>query len=121
MTYFGIWPVHAIVIVQSGQKFFRNNIFFFKIKYNSFKGNTIIPEDQQIFLDAAKASTESHKIAWDAAIEEAINEASTTMCVEFVNDVDKDAFREATSGMIEDYCEEYPGVQKLLDIIDSVK
>lgn len=83
--------------------------------------NTISPEDQQIILDAAKASTESHKIAWDAAIEEAINEASTTMGVEFVNDVDKDAFREATSGMIEDYCEEYPGVQKLLDIIDSVK
>ena len=43
------------------------------------------------------------------------------MGVEFVNDVDNDAFREATSGMIEDYCEEYPGVQKLLDIIDSVK
>ena len=83
--------------------------------------NTISPEDQQIILDAAKASTESHKIAWDAAIEEAIEEASTTMSVEFVNDVDKDAFREATSGMIEDYCEEYPGVQKLLDIIDSVK
>ena len=83
--------------------------------------NTISPEDQQIILEAAKASTESHKIAWDAAIEEAINEASTTMGVEFVNDVDKDAFREATSGMIEDYCEEYPGVQKLLDIIDSVK
>lgn len=83
--------------------------------------NTISPEDQQIILDAAKASTESHKIAWDAAIEEAIEEASTTMGVEFVNDVDKDAFREATRGMIEDYCEEYPGVQELLDVIDSVK
>lgn len=83
--------------------------------------NTISPEDQQIILEAAHASTESHKIAWDAAIEEAIEEASTTMGVEFVNDVDKDAFREATSGMIEDYCEEYPGVQKLLDIINSVK
>lgn len=83
--------------------------------------DTISPEDQQIILEAAHASTESHKIAWDAAIEEAIEEASTTMGVEFVNDVDKDAFREATSGMIEDYCEEYPGVQKLLDIINSVK
>lgn len=83
--------------------------------------NTISPEDQQIILEAAHASTESHKIAWDAAIEEAIEEASTTMGVEFVNDVDKDAFREATSGMIDEYCQEYPGVQTLLDIINSVE
>ena len=41
--------------------------------------------------------------------------------VEFVEDVDKDAFREATKGMIEDYCERYPGVAELLDIIESVK
>ncbi|MGN0322021.1 MAG: TRAP transporter substrate-binding protein [Oliverpabstia sp.] len=83
--------------------------------------NTISPEDQQIILEAAHASTESHKIAWDAAIEEAIEEASTTMGVEFVNDVDKDAFREATSGMIDEYCQEYPGVQTLLNIINSVE
>ena len=83
--------------------------------------NTISPEDQQIILEAAHASTESHKIAWDTAIEEAIEEASTTMGVEFVNDVDKDAFREATSGMIDEYCQEYPGVQNLLDIINSVE
>ena len=67
------------------------------------------------------ASTDSHKIAWDAAIEEAVTEASGQMNVEFVDDVDKEAFREATSGMIEEYCEEYPGVQKLLDIINSVE
>ena len=48
-------------------------------------------------------------------------EAKTTMGVEFVNDVDKEAFREATSGMINDYCTQYPGVKKLLDIIDSVE
>lgn len=82
---------------------------------------TISPEDQQIILEAAHASTESHKIAWDAAIEEAIEEASTTMGVEFVNDVDKEAFREATSGMIDEYCAQYPGVQNLLDIINSIK
>ena len=61
---------------------------------------SISPEDQKVILDAAYASTESHKIAWDAAIEEAIQEASTQMNVEFVNDVDKDAFRNATSGMV---------------------
>ena len=82
---------------------------------------TISPEDQQIILEAAHESTESHKIAWDAAIDEAIQEASAQMGVEFVNDVDKDAFRQATSGMIDDYCAQYPGVKKLLDIIDSVE
>ncbi len=82
---------------------------------------TISPEDQQIILEAAHASTESHKIAWDAAIDEAIAEASSQMNVEFVNDVDKEAFRQATSGMIDEYCQEYPGVRTLLDIIDSVE
>lgn len=82
---------------------------------------TISPEDQQIILEAARESTESHKIAWDAAIEEAIWEAETKMGVEFVNDVDKEAFRQATSGMIDEYCQDYPGVQTLLDIIDSVE
>ena len=81
----------------------------------------ISPEDQQIILEAAHESTESHKIAWDAAIEVAIAEAESQMGVEFVNDVDKEAFRQATSGMIDDYCQEYPGVQTLLDIIDSVE
>ena len=52
---------------------------------------------------------------------QAIEEAKNTMGVEFVNDVDKEAFREATSGMINDYCTQYPGVKKLLDIIDSIE
>ena len=43
------------------------------------------------------------------------------MGVEFVNDVDKEAFREATSGMVDEYCAEYPGVQSLLDIINSIE
>ena len=33
---------------------------------------TISPQDQNIILEAARESTESHKIAWDAAIDEAI-------------------------------------------------
>ena len=41
----------------------------------------ISPEDQQIILEAARESTEQHKIAWDAAIDQAIEEAKTTMCV----------------------------------------
>lgn len=81
----------------------------------------ISPEDQQIILEAAHESTESHKIAWDSAIDEAIEEAKAQMNVTFVDDVDKEAFREATSGMVDEYCQEYPGVQTLLDIIDSVE
>ena len=81
----------------------------------------ISPEDQQVILEAAYESTESHKVSWEAAISEAISEASTDMDVEFVNDVDKEAFRQATSGMVDEYCKEYPGVQELLDIIDSVE
>lgn len=82
---------------------------------------TISPEDQQVILEAAHESTESHKIAWDSAIDEAINEAKTQMDVTFVDDVDKEAFREATKDMVNEYCEQYPGVQNLLDIIDSVE
>lgn len=81
----------------------------------------ISPEDQQIILEAARESTESHKIDWDAAIDEAMEEAKTTMNVTFVDDVDKEAFREATKGMVEEYCQEYPGVQTLLDIIESIE
>lgn len=81
----------------------------------------ISPEDQQIILEAAHESTESHKIAWDAAIDEAVEEAKAQMNVTFVDDVDKEAFREATSGMVDEYCQEYPGVQTLLDIINSVE
>ena len=81
----------------------------------------ISPEDPESILEAAHESTESHKSAWDAAIDEAIEEASTEMGVEFVNDVDKEAFREATSGMVDEYCAQYPGVQSLLDIINSIE
>lgn len=81
----------------------------------------ISPEDQQIILKAARDSTESHKVAWDAAIDDAIREASEKMGVTFVNDVDKDAFRQATKSMRDRYCARYPGVKKLLDIIDSVE
>ena len=43
------------------------------------------------------------------------------MGVEFVYDVDKEAFREATQPMIEAYEEEYPGVKTLLDTIEAAR
>ena len=81
----------------------------------------ISPEDQQIILEAAHNSTEAHKVMWDTAIEEAVKEAQETMGVEFVYDVDKEAFREATQPMIEAYEEQYPGVKTLMDTIEAAR
>lgn len=78
-------------------------------------------DDRQLILDAAYKSTDSHKIAWDSAIDEAVAEAKATMNVNFVEDVDKDAFRKATENMIDEYSQRYPKVEQLLEIIDSVK
>ena len=36
---------------------------------------------------------------------------------DLVTDIDKDAFREATAGMLKAYGEEYPGVKALLETI----
>ena len=82
---------------------------------------TISPEDQQILLEAAHDSTDAHKVMWDTAVEEAVKEAQETMGVEFVYDVDKEAFREATQPMIEAYEEEYPGVKTLMDTIEKAR
>ena len=82
---------------------------------------TISPEDQEIILEAAHDSTDAHKVMWDSAVEEAVKEAQETMGVEFVYDVDKEAFREATQPMIEAYEEQYPGVKTLLDTIDAAR
>ncbi|MDK2965669.1 TRAP transporter substrate-binding protein [Lacrimispora sp.] len=80
----------------------------------------LTPEDQNILINAAKKSTESHKAAWEAGIEKAVAEAKDTMGVTFVEDVDKDAFRAATKEMIQSYSEKYPKVQDVLNIIISV-
>ena len=81
----------------------------------------ISEEDQQIILEAARESTESHKIAWQQAVDEAVEEAENEMGVTFVYDVDKEAFREATAGMVSDYCEQYPGVHNLLNTLREVQ
>ena len=81
----------------------------------------ISPEDQQLILEAAYDSTEAHKVMWDTAVEEAIEEATNEMGVTFVTDIDKQAFRDATAGMVEEYRSQYPGVDNLLNIIESVQ
>lgn len=43
------------------------------------------------------------------------------MGVTFIEDVDKEAFREATADMIQEYCDRYPGVNDLLNTINSIE
>lgn len=71
--------------------------------------------------EAARHSTVAHQDMWDQAVEDAIAEASTEMGVQFVYDVDKDAFRKATSSMLDKYSAEYLGVKHLLALISNVR
>lgn len=83
--------------------------------------DSLSAEDQQVLIDAARDSTIDHQKMWDQSVADAIAEASSKMGVTFVNDVDKDAFRKATSGMLSKYSQEYPGVANLLQIIKSIR
>lgn len=76
--------------------------------------------DQELLVDAARQSTEDHKVAWAQSIEEAVTEAEA-MGVEFVTDVDLDAFREATAPVVERYTAEYPEVADLLAVIEAAR
>jgi len=76
--------------------------------------------DQELLVDAARRSTEDHKVAWAQSIEEAVTEAEA-MGVEFVTDVDLDAFREATAPVVERYAAEYPEVADLLAVIEAAR
>lgn len=82
--------------------------------------NNIAPEDQEIILECAENATQSHKVMWDEAIEEAIADAKE-MGVEFIYDVDKEAFKEATADMVSTYSENYPGVADLLKTIEEIR
>lgn len=83
--------------------------------------NKLSEEDQQILINAAVTSTENHIVAWEEEIDKALEEAQSTMGVNVIEDVDKEAFREATAGMIDEYRQEYPKVGEVLDIIESVE
>lgn len=77
--------------------------------------------DRELILQAARESTQNHKTAWDAAIDEAVEIAQNQMGVEFVYDVDKEAFRQATSSLIEQYSQTYPEVGDMIGLINSVE
>lgn len=82
--------------------------------------NNIEPDDQKIILQCAKDATQSHKVMWDKAIDEAVAQAKD-MGVEFIYDVDKEAFRNATAGLVTEYRNKYTGVAALLDRIDEIR
>lgn len=83
--------------------------------------DTLSKEDQDVLVAAARNSTIEHQKMWDQSVADAIKEASTKMGVTFVNDVDKDAFRQATSGMVSKYSKEYEGVARLLALINKIR
>ena len=56
-----------------------------------------------------------------SSVVDAIAEAQSEMGVTFVYDVDKEAFRQATAGMVDKYSAEYPGVAKLLALIEQIR
>ncbi|WP_418606231.1 TRAP transporter substrate-binding protein DctP [Georgenia sp. SUBG003] len=76
--------------------------------------------DQELVSEAARASTEEHKTMWAESIEQSVADAEE-MGVEFVTDVDTDAFREATRPVVDRYAEEYPEVAELLSVIESAR
>ncbi len=90
------------------------------IAMSSKAWNMLTEEDKQIFIESSKESTEIHKEIWESAIDDAIEEAKEKMGVTFIEDVDKEAFRNATKGMIDQYGTKYPKVRELIDAFDKV-
>lgn len=58
--------------------------------------------DRGILREAAIESTQNHKALWEETITQSIADSQETG-VEFVEDVDRDSFREATASMVEGY------------------
>lgn len=83
--------------------------------------DNISDADKKIMIEAAAHSTKEHQLMWDKAIDEAIAEAKAKLGVTFITDVDKDAFREATKGMVDKYSKKYAGVNELLTLIREIR
>ncbi len=77
-------------------------------------------DDQKIIRDAATEAMQHQLVAWDKATDAAIAKAKT-MGVEFVTDIDKKPFIDATESVRAKYAKEYPGVKKMLELIESAK
>lgn len=82
--------------------------------------NQISEEDRSIIVEAAKESTDEHKTMWEEAVQEAIEVAENDMGVTFIIEVDKEAFREATAHIIDEYIEEYDYVNEVVNLVNSI-
>lgn len=77
-------------------------------------------DHQKVLSEAAVASTEQHKTIWSEAITTAITDAEA-MGVTFVKDVDREPFRELTSGIVPEFVDKYDGVSTVLDAIEHAR
>ncbi|QUH04149.1 TRAP transporter substrate-binding protein [Saccharopolyspora erythraea] len=78
----------------------------------------LAPADEELLSEAARASTEQQKADWAKSTEQAVADAKA-MGVEFITDVDTEAFREATRPVVDEYAKQYPEVAELLSVINS--
>lgn len=77
-------------------------------------------QDQELLTDAARASSEEHRVAWETSITEA-EEKAGEMGVEFVDDVDVAAFQEATKPVVDHFTERFAEVGELLETIADAR
>lgn len=80
--------------------------------------NSLIPEDYQVFKEAAALSTEVEMEEWDKSIEEAKKIATDEMGVEFI-DVDVEAFKEKVLPLHESMLQENEKIRDLYDHIQA--
>lgn len=78
------------------------------------------PADQELLVDAARQASLDHRTAWTDAIAQAERDAKE-LGVEFVDDVDLDAFRSVTAEVVENFAAEFPEVGDMLDLIDTAR
>ncbi|MDA3626119.1 TRAP transporter substrate-binding protein [Saccharopolyspora oryzae] len=78
----------------------------------------LAPADEELLAEAARASTERQKADWAKNTQQAVADAKA-MGVEFITDVDTEAFRNATRPVVDEYSKQYPEVAELLSVINS--
>ena len=80
--------------------------------------NSLIPEDYQVFKEAAALSTEVEMQEWDKSVQEAKRIASEEMGVAFI-DVDVEAFKEKVLPLHESMLQENEKIRDLYDHIQA--
>lgn len=81
--------------------------------------DSLTPDQQKIFEEAAAEASNYHKSIWGEATKKGIKDAES-MGVKFY-EVDKAPFRKAVEPVLTSYGEKYPEVKKLLDVFKSLE